>query len=61
MERERVKNTPKSLKLSQIEVVTNWRHTDEASPAFRRLIALLLEDKEGKRSDEQGDARKSTQ
>ncbi len=51
----------KSHKHSQIEVVTNWQNTDEASPAFRRLIALLLEDKEGKRSDEQRDARKPPQ
>ena len=44
-----------------IKVVTRWDYTDEPSPAFRRLIALLLEDKGGKRSDEQRDARKSPQ
>jgi len=61
MERERVKNTPKSQKHSQVEVVACWAHTEEASPAFKRLMALLLENKGGKRSDEQRDARKSPQ
>ncbi len=44
MEGQTVKNnTRKSHKHSQIEVVTNWQHTDEASPAFKRLMMLLLE------------------
>jgi len=31
---------------NQIEVVTNWQHTDEASPAFKRLMMLLLKPKD---------------
>jgi len=42
----------KSQRDSQsITVVTRWDYTEEVSPAFKRLIALLLEDKEGKRKD----------
>ena len=51
----------KSQRESKIKLVTRWDYTEEPSPAFKRLIALLLEDKEGKRSDEQRDARKSPQ
>ena len=45
----------------EIKVVTNWQRTEEIPPAFKRLMALLLENKEGKRSDEQRDTRKSPQ
>ena len=51
MERERVKNTPKSQKHSQIEVVTDWRHTKEISPAFKRLMILLLKPRNGQLSE----------
>lgn len=42
MERRAIKNTPKSHKNSQIEVVTNWQHTGQVSPQFRRLMLRLL-------------------
>lgn len=32
----------KSHKHSQIEVVTNWQHIEEVSPAFKKLMSLLL-------------------
>jgi len=51
----------KSQRESKIKLVTRWDYTEEASPAFKRLMALLLENKGGKRSDEQRDARKSPQ
>lgn len=35
----------KSPPNSQIKVIANWQHTGEASPAFRRLMALLLQSK----------------
>lgn len=28
---------------SQIKVVTNWQHTQESNPAFKRLMSLLLQ------------------
>ncbi len=37
--------TGMSQKDIQIRVVTNWQHTQELSPAFRRLMVLLLEPK----------------
>ena len=40
MERQRAKN---NTRRSQIEVVTDWQHTQELTPAFRRLMRLLLE------------------
>ena len=30
---------------NQVRVVTNWQHTQELTPAFRRLMVLLLETK----------------
>ncbi len=47
MERQRVKNTPKSQKHSQIEVVTNWQHSKECNPLFGRLMSLLLQKPKG--------------
>ena len=32
----------RSQKYSQLEVVTDWHHSEEVSAAFRRLMALLL-------------------
>ena len=32
----------KSQRDSQIKVVTDWKYTQEISPAFRRLMMLLL-------------------
>jgi len=32
----------KSQTGSQIKVVANWQHTQEASPAFKQLMMLLL-------------------
>ena len=49
----------KSQRNSKITVITNWQHAQEVPPAFKRLMALLLEDKERERSDEQRDSRKS--
>jgi hypothetical protein len=38
-----VNNTLKSQKHSQVEVVIDWQHTQEITPAFRRLMMRLLE------------------
>jgi hypothetical protein len=38
-------NSNKSQRDSQIKVVTNWQHTQEANPAFRRLMLLLLQER----------------
>ena len=45
MERQRVKNnTRKTQRDSQIiKVVTRWDYTEEPSPAFKRLMSLLLQ------------------
>lgn len=44
MERHPVNsNGSKSRIDSQIEVVTNWHHTEQVSPAFCKLMRLLLE------------------
>ena len=44
MEGQTVKNnTRKSQRNSQIKVVTRWDYTEEPSPAFKRLISLLLQ------------------
>jgi len=42
----------KSLKHSQIEVVTQWQHMKEISPAFWHLMTLLLRERieNGKRT-----------
>ena len=48
-----------SRRNSKIAVITNWQHAQEVSPAFKRLMALLLEDKEREISDEQRDSRES--
>jgi len=37
----------KSRSDSQLEVTVNWRHTQECSAAFKRLMMLLLEEKIG--------------
>ena len=39
---QRVNNTRKSKKHSQIKVVTRWDYKEEVTPAFKRLMALLL-------------------
>ena len=33
----------KNQKHGQIKVFVNWQHTEEVSPAFKRLISLLLQ------------------
>lgn len=33
----------KNQKHGQIKVSVNWQHTEEMSPAFKRLISLLLQ------------------
>lgn len=43
MEEQAVKNKKSSQRNTQIKVVTSWQHTQELSPAFRRLMRLLLE------------------
>lgn len=43
----------------RITVITSWQRTQQVTPAFKRLLALLLEDKERERSDEQRDATES--
>jgi len=48
----------KSQGNSKITVITNWQHAQEVTSAFKRLMALLLEDKEKERSDEQRDSTK---
>lgn len=46
---QRVHNS-KNQRNSQINVVTRWDYTEEPSPAFKRLMSLLLQkDKERKR------------
>lgn len=35
-------NTRKNRRDSQIKVVTKWDYTEEPSPAFKRLMMLLL-------------------
>ncbi len=42
MEEQRVKSKRSSQRDSRIRVVTNWQHTQEVSPAMRRLLMLLL-------------------
>ena len=42
-----IQKPPMTKCKSQIEVVTNWQHTDEASPAFKRLMMLLLRERIG--------------
>ena len=39
----------KNQRDSQIKVVTNWQHTEEVSPALKRLMMLLLEPREKRR------------
>ena len=48
MEEQTVKSKKNSQRDSQIKVVTNWQHTDEVSPAFKRLMMLLLSDRSEK-------------
>ena len=47
MERQTVKSKKGSQRDKPIKVSTNWRHTDEASPAFKRLMMLLLKERIG--------------
>lgn len=54
-------NSNSSKRQRNSQVVARWDYVQETSPAFKRLMALLLEDKEEKRSDEQRDRRKSPQ
>jgi len=43
MEEQVVKNnTRKSQRDSQIKVTTSWQHTQELTPAFKKLMSLLL-------------------
>ena len=46
---------------SKIVVITNWQHAREMSPTFKRLMALLLQDKGREIRDEQRNSRKSRQ
>jgi hypothetical protein len=39
---QRVHNS-KNQRDSQIKVVTRWDYTEEPSPAFKRLMSLLLQ------------------
>jgi len=50
MEEHLVKN--KSQRDSQIKVITNWQHTEQPSPAFKRLMNLLLQ--KGKEREREG-------
>ncbi len=37
---------------NQIKVITNWQHIEQPSPAFKRLMSLLLQkDSEAKKED----------
>ncbi len=49
----------KSQRNGRITVITNWQYAQEVPPIFKHLMALLLENKRGARSDEQRDSRKS--
>ena len=40
LKKDRLSN--KSLRNSQLELTTSWQYTEEASPAFKRLVMLLL-------------------
>jgi len=44
MERQSIKYTTRKSQRN-IQVVANWQHTQELTPAFRRLMVLLLEPK----------------
>jgi len=46
MESRKAKSS-KSQKDSQCKVITNWQHTQEVSPAFKRLMMLLLQERNG--------------
>ena len=46
MESRKGKLRSKSQRNSQIKVVTSWQHTEEVPPAFKRLMALLLQPRE---------------
>ncbi len=35
----------KTKKSKEVIVLADWKHTEEVSPAFKRLMALLLENK----------------
>lgn len=45
----------KNQRNSQIKVVTRWQHIEEVSPAFKRLMSLLLQ-KGNERKKEVNDA-----
>lgn len=44
---------------SRIVVIANWQRAQEVPPAFKRLMALLLEDKGREIRDEQRVSRES--
>ena len=48
VELQEIKNTIESQKDSRIEVVTQWHYTQEIPPAFKRLMMLLLYEKNAK-------------
>ncbi len=55
MEEQAIKSKKSSQRDSQIKVVTRWQHTQEPSPAFRRLTVLLLEPKHHEEGSEAKD------
>lgn len=46
----------KNQKHGQIEVSVNWQHTEEVSPAFKRLMSLLLQKNNERKSEVNDDA-----
>ena len=53
LSKDRLSN--KSKKHSQIQLVTSWKNTQEHSPAFKRLMLLLLKDRSKKSGVEKQD------
>ena len=43
MELSKDRLSSKNQRDSQIKVATDWRYTEEPSPAFKRLMSLLLQ------------------
>ena len=46
----------KSQRESKVKLVTRWDYTQECSPAFARLMALLLRPREANTSKEEKEA-----
>ena len=51
---EEQRDKSKKQRNSQVKLITCWQNTQEVTPAFRRLMALLLQQKTEPKGKEEG-------